>query len=67
MKQFQKPPLQRTKNPACRSAFAWLDAALAENAPFDNREKIRRMREAYFVDVEEYLKTNPLILPKPCP
>jgi hypothetical protein len=67
MNPCQKPSPRRLQNPAHRPAFAWLDAALAENAPFDNREKIRRMREAYFADVEEYLKTNPLILPKPCP
>ena len=64
MKQFQKPPLQRTKNPACRSAFAWLDAALAENAPFDNREKIRQMREAYFADVDALMKSGKIILPE---
>jgi hypothetical protein len=65
MNRCQKPSQGRLQNPAHRSAFAWLDAVLAENDPFDNREKIRRMREAYFADVEEFKKTHPIILPKP--
>jgi hypothetical protein len=65
MNPCKKPSPRRLQNPAHRPAFAWLDAALAENPPFDNREKIRRMREAYFADVEEFVKTHPIILPKP--
>ena len=65
MTHFQQPPSQRIKSPAHRPAFAWLDAALAEKDPFDNREKIRLLREVYFADVAEYLKTNPIIFPKP--
>jgi len=65
MKHFQKSSSQRIKTPPYRPAFAWLDAALAQKDPYDHREKIRLLREAHFADVAEYLKTNPIILPKP--
>jgi hypothetical protein len=63
MNQYQKPP-QRNKTAACRSAFAWLDAAMAENLTLDNTELIRQMRSACFADVDALQKSGQLILPK---
>jgi hypothetical protein len=65
MNHHQEPLRQRSKNPAYRSAFARMDAALEENAPADNYEIIRLMRVACFADVEERMKSGNLILPKP--
>jgi hypothetical protein len=54
----------RLKSPAYRPAFERLDAALEENTPSDNYEKIRRMRLAYFADVDELQKSGSLKIPK---
>ena len=65
MNRRQKTPPPRSRTPAYRHALARLDAALEENTPLDNYEKIRLMRLALFADVEEYMKIHPLNLPKP--
>jgi hypothetical protein len=64
MNRHQKPPPARLKNPAYRPAFERLDAALEENPPTNNREKIRRMREAHFADVDALQKSGRIIIPK---
>jgi hypothetical protein len=66
MKPCQKPP-PRSQNLAFNSAFERLDAALAEGAPFDDREKIRIMREAFNKDVEEFWVKEKMELPRPRP
>ena len=57
-------PPRTGRSPAYREAFERLDAALEKNAPWDNREKIRLMREAAFADVDEYARLHPFQLPK---
>ena len=57
------PPL-RIKNPAYRPAFERLDAALEENTPCDNREKIRLMRLAMFADVDALEKSGRVKIPE---
>jgi hypothetical protein len=64
MNRRHKPPTPRLKNPAYRQAFERLDEALDENAPLDNREKIRRMREAYFADVDKLEASGRIVIPK---
>ena len=64
MNRRQKSPQRRTKAPAYRPAFERLDAALEENTPSDNSEKIRLMREAYFADVDALEKSGTVVIPK---
>ena len=59
-----RPPIRTKYAAAYREAFERLDAALEKNAPWDNREKIRLMREAAFADVDEYERLHPFELPK---
>ena len=54
----------RIKNPAYRPAFERLDAALEENTTYDNREKIRLMREAMFADVDRLQKSGSAVIPE---
>ena len=65
MSRQQKTPFHRPKDPAYRRAFERLDEALEENTPCDNSEKIKLLRLAMFGDVDEFEKTDPIILPKP--
>jgi hypothetical protein len=65
MNRRKKALQHRSQSPAYRQAFERLDAALEENTPSNNYEKIRLMRLAMFADVDEYMKTHPLNLPKP--
>lgn len=65
MNRHQRISPRQSRNPAYRQAFERLDEALEENTPSDNREKIRLLRHVMFADVEEFVKTNPIILPKP--
>ena len=60
-RQKQSSPLVR--NPAYRQAFQRLDESLAKNSGFSNAEKIRRMRAAYFADVDKLQKSGRVILP----
>ena len=53
------------RNPAYRQAFQRLDESLEENTAFDNREKIRLMRQAMFASVDELQKSGRIKLPKP--
>jgi hypothetical protein len=64
MNRRQKSPQPRTQAPAYRQAFERLDAALEENTPYDNYEKIRLMRLAYLADVDALEKSGKLVLPK---
>ena len=64
MNRRQIPAPRSTRAPAYREAFERLGAALEKNAPWDNREKIRLMREAAFADVDEYARLHPFQLPK---
>jgi UDP-N-acetyl-D-mannosaminuronate dehydrogenase len=64
MNRRQKSPQPRTQAPAYRQAFERLDAALEENTPSDNTEKIRLMRLAYFADVDELQKSGTLKIPE---
>ena len=64
MNRRQKPPRRLVHHPAYRQAFERLDAALEENTPWNNSEKIRLMRQAAFADVDEYVKSGALKLPK---
>jgi len=43
--------------------FDRLDRILEENAPWDNSEKIRLMRQAYFADVDELERSGEIVLP----
>lgn len=58
MKRHPKSPPPRT--PAYRRAFERLNAVLGKEKAFDNREKIRAMRRAYFADIDQM---PPLVLP----
>jgi hypothetical protein len=64
MNRHQKPLPHRIKSPAYRQAFERLDAALEENTPFDNTEKIRLMRKALFASVDELEKSGTINIPK---
>jgi len=64
MNRRQKPPQRRTQALAYRPAFERLDAALEENTPSDNSERIRLMRLAMFADVDELKKSGSLKIPK---
>jgi hypothetical protein len=54
----------RVKLPAYRQAFERLDAALAENTPCNNIEKIRRLRIAMFGDVDALEKSGKIKIPE---
>jgi hypothetical protein len=54
----------RLKSPVYRPAFERLDAALEENTKLDNTEMIRRMRAAYFADVDALEKSGTVVIPK---
>ena len=41
-----------------------MDAALEENTPFDNTEKIRLMRLALFADVDKLEASGKVVIPK---
>jgi len=58
-------PVDRSRSPAYRSAFERLDAMLVENTRMDNRERIRLLRQAHFADVDAFVKSGQLVLPKP--
>lgn len=48
-----------------RNVYERLSQRLAESARhFDNTERIRRMRELFFADVDELQKSGRVILPK---
>jgi hypothetical protein len=64
MNRRQKSPPPRLKNPAYRQAFERLDNALEENAPCDNREKIRLLRLAMFADVDALEKSGKVVVPE---
>jgi hypothetical protein len=64
MNRRQKPFQPRIKNPAYRPAFERLDAALAENTPCNNIEKIRRLRIAMFGDVDALEKSGKIKIPE---
>jgi hypothetical protein len=64
MKHHQQPTLHRPQSRAYRSAFERLDAALEENIPSNNYEKIRLLRVAMFGDVDELQKSDPVEIPK---
>ena len=64
MNRRQKPFQPRIKNPAYRPAFERLDAALAENTPGNNIEKIRRLRIAMFGDVDALEKSGKIKIPE---
>lgn len=64
MNRRPKPAPLRIKNPAYRPAFERLDAALEENTPCDNREKIRLMRLAMFADVDKLEKSGEVVIPE---
>ena len=64
MNRRQKPFQPRIKNPAYRPAFERLDAALAENRPCNNIEKIRRLRIAMFGDVDALEKSGKIKIPE---
>jgi len=64
MKRRQQPSRRLVHHAAYREAFQRLDEALAENTPSDNSETIRLMRQAAFADVDEFMKSGELKLPK---
>jgi hypothetical protein len=64
MNRHQKQPHFNVRNPAYRQAFQLLDAALEENTPSDNYEKIRLMRRAMFADVDELRKSGRIKIPR---
>jgi hypothetical protein len=64
MNRHPKSPPPRPQNPAYRPAFERLDAALEENPPTNNHEKIRLMRLAMFTDVDALQKSGRIIIPK---
>lgn len=64
MNRRHKPPPSRSQAPAYRQAFEGLDAALEENTPSDNAERIRLMRLALFADVDALEKSGGLVIPK---
>jgi hypothetical protein len=64
MNHRRKAPPPRLKSPAYRQAFERLDAALEENTPCDNHEKIRLMRLALFADVDKLQASGRIKFPK---
>ena len=64
MNHRQKPPQRRLQNAAYRQAFERLDAALEENTPSNNYEKIRLMRLAMFADVDALQRSGKIKLPE---
>jgi hypothetical protein len=64
MNRRPKPPQHRCQSPAYRQAFERLDAALEENTPSNNYEKIRLMRLALFADVDRLHESGRIIIPK---
>jgi hypothetical protein len=64
MNRHQKPFHLKVRSPAWRQAFQRLDESLEQNTGFSNAEKIRRMRELFFADVDELQKSGRLVLPK---
>ena len=64
MNRRQKLPQTRIKSPAYRPAFERLDAALSENTPLDNYEKIRLLRLAMFADVDELEASGTVVIPE---
>ena len=64
MNRHQKPLQQRHKNPAYRSTFERLDAALAENTRSDNYQKIRLMRLGMFADVDRLQQSGRVVIRK---
>ena len=64
MNRRQKLPPHPVKNQAYRQVFERLDAALEENTKLDNTEMIRRMRLAYFADVDALQQSGKVVLPK---
>jgi hypothetical protein len=64
MNRHQKPLQQRHKNPAYRSVFERLDQVLDENTRVDNVELMRRMRAAYFADVDRLQQSGRVVIPK---
>ena len=65
MNRHQKRPQIIVRNPAYRQAIQRLDQSLEENTQSDNTEKIRRMRQAAFADVDELQKSGRIKIPKP--
>ena len=65
MNRHQKRPQIIVRNPAYRQAIQRLDQSLEENTQSDNTEKIRRMRQAAFADVDEQQKSGRIKIPKP--
>ena len=67
-----KPPMSSIRHrpipPARRrqqvSVLELLDKWLGPEAPFSNAERIRRMRAAYFADVEALQKSGTLKIPR---
>ena len=64
MNHRQIPAPRSIRAPAYREAFERLDAALEKNAPWDNRVKIRLMREAAFADVDALERSGEFKLPE---
>ena len=63
MNHRQTSPPPWIKNQAYQQVFNRLDEALEENTKTDNYERIRRMRAAYFADVDALEKSGTVILP----
>lgn len=64
LKHRQQRPHRPVHSAPYRQAFERLDAALEENTPLNNFEKIRLMRLAAFADVDAYQKSGMLKLPE---
>jgi len=64
MNRHQKQPNLKVRTAAYRQAFQRLDESLEENTAFDNREKIRLMRQAYFASVNDLEKSGRIKIPK---
>ncbi len=64
MNRRKKSPQHRSHGPAYRQAFGRLDAALEENTPSDNYEKIRLLRLALFADVDKLQASGRIKIPK---
>jgi hypothetical protein len=64
LKRHQQPNYLKVRSPAWRPAFERLDAALEENTPSNNYEKIRLMRLALFADVDKLHESGRIKIPK---
>lgn len=64
MNRTRKSPQMRIKNPAYRSVFERLDQVLDENTRVDNVELMRRMRAAYFADVDRLQASGTVKIPE---